>query len=50
MKDELVHKLNELKERHIADLIKSGEFREWDKGKLAGKIEVIEEIIEMVSK
>lgn len=50
MVDELVHKLTELRERYIADLIKDGEYKEWDRAKLAGKIENIDEIIAMVSK
>lgn len=48
--EELLHNLRELRERYVIDLIKNGEYSEWNKGILAGKIDAIDEIIHWFSK
>ncbi len=50
MKDELLHILDELKDKYVDDLIKSGAYSEWNKGILAGKIDMIEELKTLLSK
>lgn len=48
--DEVVENLSKLKDRYIYELIKGGEYSEWNKGILAGKIDVIDEVIELLDK
>ena len=48
--EELLHQLKELRERYVIDLIKNGEYSEWNKGILAGKIDAIDEIMHWLSK
>ena len=47
--DEFLYKLDEIRESLIADLVKKGDYSEWNKGILAGKIDMIDEIKYMVS-
>ena len=48
--EEVLHQLSEIRERYVLDLIKNGEYSEWNKGILAGKIDAIDEIIHWLSK
>lgn len=47
---ELIHTLQELRERYVIDLIKNGEYSEWNKGILAGKVDALDEVIALLGK
>lgn len=46
--DELLVRLRKMKSSYVYDLIKGGEYSEWNRGILAGKIDLLDELIEMI--
>lgn len=44
----LADKLRDMKDGYVIDLIRTGEYTEWNKGILAGKIDMLDEIIRMI--
>jgi hypothetical protein len=46
--DELIDKLHKMKDSYVFDLIKGGEYSEWNKGMLAGKVDVLADLIEWI--
>lgn len=48
--DELVDTLSNMKDALVYDLIKGGTYSEWNRGILAGKIDMLDEIITMIEK